>query len=181
MLQPKPQDAFVGLGANVGERLAALQRAVEAMRRWPGTEVVAASSIYETEAHVRPGADPQPDHLNAVVHVRTTLPAHELLRRLHRAEHEAGRDPDALSWSPRPLDLDLLLYGDERVATDELEVPHPRLGERRFVLQPLWDVAPTLVVPGLGKTVAELLDETPDLTRIARTEDSLMCDDPCGL
>ena len=168
MASPESTDAYIGLGGNVGNRLAALRRAVESMARWEGTEVVSASSIYETEAHVLPGADHQPDHLNAVVHVRTDLGPMELLHRLRALEREAGRDPDAPAWSARPLDLDLLVYGTRSMTTDELVIPHPRIADRRFVLHPLADVAPSL---HLGRrTVAELLEDTPDRARIRRTD-----------
>lgn len=166
-------DAYIGLGANVGDRLAALQRAVQAMADWPETDIAATSPIYETEAHVLPGADRQPDHLNAVVQLRTSLSPLELLARLHDAERVAGRNFDAPPWSPRPLDLDLLVYGSVRLTTDELAVPHPRLAERRFVLRPLADLAPSLVLPGTQASVAALLGRTPDTGRIERTTLSL--------
>lgn len=172
MVPPDPIDAFIGLGSNVGDRLAALRRAVHALAE--STEVVAASSVYETEAHVMPGTGRQPDHLNAVVQIRTTLRPSELLGRVHAIERRAGRDPEAAAWSPRPLDLDVLLYGDQVLCTDELVVPHPRLAERRFVLRPLADLAPSRIVPGHGVTVLELLEQTSDTARIARTDDALL-------
>ncbi|GAB5534793.1 MAG: 2-amino-4-hydroxy-6-hydroxymethyldihydropteridine diphosphokinase [Rubricoccaceae bacterium] len=178
MAQPEFTDAYIGLGSNVGDRLGALQKAVRTMASWPGTNVVAASSIYETEAHVRPGTDRQPDHLNAVVHLKTGLAPLELLNRLHEAERAAGRDPNAPPWSPRPLDLDLLMFGVECVDTDELVIPHPRIAERRFVLQPLADVAPSLLIG--EKTVAELLTETSDTARIVRTDLVLVAPDLHG-
>jgi len=177
MERPETTDAYIGLGANVGNRLAALQQAVKSMASWPGTVVAAVSSIYETEAHVRPGADRQPDHLNAVVHLRTDLAPLELLNRLHGLERAAGRDVNAPPWSPRPLDLDLLVVGSERMDTDELVIPHPRLAERRFVLQPLADVAPSLRIG--DKTVSELLSETTDMSRIARTDHAWISNDLC--
>lgn len=170
----RPEDAYIGLGANLGDRLSALQGAVKILATWPGTEVVAASAVYETEAHVLPGTDRQPDHLNAVVHLRTSLDPLELLTRLREVERHAGRDPSAPAWSPRPLDLDLLVYGTERCATDELVIPHPRLAQRRFVLQPLADLAPTLVPPGAEATIAELLEHTVDSARVVRTDLALL-------
>lgn len=162
-------EAFVGLGANLGDRLAALRGAVRALGQTEGVAVVAASAVYETEAHVLPGQPPQPDHLNAAVALRTRLGPTDLLRRLHEVERAAGRDPAAALWSPRPLDLDLLLYGDAELQSASLVVPHPRLAERRFVLRPLADLAPDRVVPGLGATVADLLAATPDQGRVERT------------
>ncbi len=160
--------AFVGLGSNVGDRLAALQRAVRDIDG-PGVRVVATSAVYETEAHVLPEQAPQPDHLNAVVYLETTLSARALLARLHAAERSAGRDPEAPRWSPRPLDADLLLFGDATLDAPGPVVPHPRLAARRFVLAPLAELAPDLVVPATGQTVADLLAACPDTARIART------------
>lgn len=161
--------AFVGLGSNVGDRLGALRAAVRALAALPDTEAAAASPVYETEAHVLPGQGPQPDHLNAVVALRTALAPRALLRRLHAVERAAGRDPKAPRWAPRPLDLDLLLYGDARVEAADLVLPHPRLRARRFVLRPLADLAPGLVVPGEGATVSDLLAVSPDTAGVRRT------------
>ena len=174
----EPVDAYIGLGGNIGDRLRSLQRAAESMTMWPDTEVVGASSIYESEAHVLPDADRQPDHLNAVIHLRTGLTPAELLNRLHSVERSAGRDPEAPPWSPRPLDLDLLVYGSVALDTDELMIPHPRIADRRFVLLPLADVAPALVIG--ERTVSELLEATPDRTRILRTDLSWISTDPCS-
>lgn len=168
MSAPRVTTAFVGLGSNVGDRLAALQQAVRDIAG-PGVRVAAASPVYQTEAHVLPGQAPQPDHLNAVLRLETTLDAPALLGRLHAAEHTAGRDPSAPRWSPRPLDADLLLFGAETLDLPGLVVPHPRLAARRFVLQPLADLAPDLVVPELDATVASLLAACPDAARIDRT------------
>lgn len=139
--------AFVGLGSNLGDRLGQLRRAVAALSDAPGVRVVAESSVRETEALVLPGSPPQPAYLNAVVQVETTLAAPELLALLHRIEADAGRVRTE-RWAARTLDLDLLLYGDERIDLPGLTVPHPRLTERRFVLEPLADLAPGLVVRG---------------------------------
>lgn len=166
-------DAFVGLGSNTGDRLAALRAAVRALAATDRTAVAAVSRVYETEAHVLPGQPAQPDHLNAVAALRTGLAPEALLGRLHAIERAAGRDPDAPPWSPRPLDLDLLLYADVEIGPGPLVVPHPRLAGRRFVLRPLADVAPDRAVPGAGATVAALLARTPDRTRVERTPHAL--------
>ena len=169
---------YVGLGSNAGDRLVHLQAGVEALARVRETVVERVSPIYETEAHTLPGQSPQPDHLNAVAFVMTAADPFELLAAMQAAERAAGRDPGAPQWSARPLDLDLLLYGGCEIVSPPpiaplrpaLVVPHPRLAERRFVLQPLADLAPGVVVPGLGRTVASLLAACPDRTRIVRTD-----------
>ena len=166
--------AFLGLGANEGDRLEALSTAVALLDATEGIVVDAASPVYETEAHVLSGQPPQPDHLNAVIALRTTFLPAILLQRLRALERAAGRDPAASRWSPRPLDLDLLLYGAAVIDTEQLGVPHPRLTLRRFVLQPLADLAPDLIVPGLGTSVADLLARCPDTARLARTPFSLI-------
>lgn len=165
---------YVGLGSNVGDRLDRLVQAVAEMRAFPGIRVVAASPVYETEAHVLRGQPPQPDHLNAVVEIVSNLPPRIALERLHRIERDLGRDAGAPRWSPRPIDLDLLVWGDLALDTPELTLPHPRLAERRFVLTPLADVAPRLVVPGTGRTVADLLVSCPDTSRVVRTAGRLL-------
>lgn len=147
--------AFVGLGSNLGDRLGHLRRAVAALSDAPGVRVVAESSVVETEALVWPGSPPQPDYLNAVVQIETTLAAPDLLARMHAIEAAAGRVRTE-RWAARPLDLDLLVYGDEPIRLPGLTVPHPRLTGRRFVLEPLADLAPDLVVH--GRTVREWLD-----------------------
>ncbi|MEM6327892.1 MAG: 2-amino-4-hydroxy-6-hydroxymethyldihydropteridine diphosphokinase [Bacteroidota bacterium] len=163
---------FVGMGSNVGDRLAALQGALDRLARVSGVTVEAVSPVYETEAHVLPGAALQPDHLNAVARLRTTLAPHALLDVLHATERAAGRDPEAPRWSPRPLDLDVLLWDGRRLQTDRLTVPHPRLADRRFVLAPLADLARDLRVPDLG-AVADLLTATSDRARLGRFPGSL--------
>lgn len=168
--------AYVGFGVNVGDRAAALRAAVAALDAAEGVAVEAVSPVYETEAHRQPEQGPQPDHLNAVARLRTTLDPETLLGVFHALERAAGRDPAAPRWSPRPLDLDLLLYAD-RVhdsppradGAPALTLPHPRLAARRFVLQPLADLASDLLVPGLGRTVAVLLAVCHDTGRVERT------------
>jgi 2-amino-4-hydroxy-6-hydroxymethyldihydropteridine diphosphokinase len=121
-------------------------------------ERLALSPIYRT-APV--GGPPQPDYLNAVATGRALLPPLALLRLLQQLEADAGRDLLGERNGPRPLDLDLLLYGDLTLDLPELVLPHPRLLERRFVLAPLADLRPDLVVPGTGRTVARLLLAAP--------------------
>jgi 2-amino-4-hydroxy-6-hydroxymethyldihydropteridine diphosphokinase len=162
--------AYVALGTNLGDRVAALEGAVAALDGVPGVRVEGVSPVYEAEAHTRPGQVPQPDYLNAVAHLSTTLDAPDLLQVLLEVERRSGRVRRAgEAWAARPLDLDLLLYGGQVLDLPGLVVPHPRLAERRFVLQPLADLAPGLPVPGAGATVAELLARCPDQARLTPT------------
>jgi len=139
--------AYVGLGANLGDREATLRAAVDALGAEEGVEVVAVSTLRETEPV---GVGEQPRFLNGVVALETTLAARELLDLLLAGEQRFGRVRVPGEHGPRTLDLDLLLYGDEEIDEPELHVPHPRLHERRFVLEPLAELAPGLVVPGRG-------------------------------
>ncbi|MEI8105815.1 MAG: 2-amino-4-hydroxy-6-hydroxymethyldihydropteridine diphosphokinase [Actinomycetes bacterium] len=139
--------AYVGLGANLGDREATLRAAAAAIG------ATRLSSIRETEPW---GLVDQPAFLNAVAEVETDTGAHELLDLLLTAERDLGRERTGPRWGPRAIDLDLLLYGDEIIAESGLTVPHPHLHERLFVLEPLAELAPGAVVPGRG-TVAELL------------------------
>lgn len=166
--------AYVGLGANVGDRLAALRDATARLGARTDTTVVSASAVYETEALVLPDAPPQPDHLNAVIALDTELGPRALLRVLRGLERAAGRDHDRPRWAPRPLDLDLLLYGDRLIRTPDLHVPHPALADRLFVLRPLAELAPDHTVPGLDRTVAHLLAATSDPSRAARVGGTLV-------
>ena len=161
--------AFVGLGSNVGDRLGSLAAALGRLDAGPDTRVVGVSRVYETEAMTLPGAPPQRDHLNAVAEVATTLSPDALLDRLWAIERAAGRERSAGRWSPRPLDLDLLLHGDAVRQSEALTLPHPGLAARRFVLAPLAELAPGLVVPGSGRTVADLLAACPDALRVTAT------------
>jgi 2-amino-4-hydroxy-6-hydroxymethyldihydropteridine diphosphokinase len=139
-------DAFVGLGSNLGDRAAEIDRACDEIAALPTTTVVARSSRYASAPLDASGGE----YLNAVARVRTSLAPLELLRALQAIEIRHGR-LRPFAGAPRTLDLDLLLYDDLELATDELSLPHPRLHERAFVLAPLLEIAPELVVPGRGK------------------------------
>lgn len=144
--------AFIGLGANLGDRAATLRTALSFLSDLPTMELIRVSSLYETAAV---GVTEQPDFLNAVAEVSTPLSATALLDALLNLENLLGRKR-TFRWGPRVIDLDLLLYGNEQIALPELTVPHPRLRERAFVLVPLAEVAPELVMPGDYQAVAEL-------------------------
>jgi 2-amino-4-hydroxy-6-hydroxymethyldihydropteridine diphosphokinase len=143
--------AYVGLGSNLGDREGYLERALAALRGDPELEVEAVSSVRETDPV---GLEDQPRFLNAAVRVTTALPPRELLEHLLGVERALGRTRDGSRFGPRTIDLDLLLYGDEIVDEPGLEIPHPRLHERRFVLEPLAELDPALVVPGRGPVQA---------------------------
>lgn len=145
--------AYVGLGANLGDRERTLREAVAALGAEEGIEVLAVSTLRETEPV---GVGEQPPFLNGAAALDTTLEAPELLERLLAVEQRFGRVRVPGEHGPRTLDLDLLLYGDEQIDEPGLAVPHPRLHERRFVLEPLVELDPGLVVPGRG-TVESLL------------------------
>lgn len=144
MSEAPPRRAFLGLGSNLGDRAAHLQFGVDGLAARAG-RVAAISPVYETEPV---GGPEQPDYLNAVVAVDTSLSPRELLGVAKALEAEAGREPPdpGNRWGPRPLDIDVLMVGDERVDEPDLVVPHPRIHQRAFVLAPLADVAPELVV-----------------------------------
>ena len=145
----EPVTAYVGLGANLGDAAPSLRHAIARIAQLPGTQLVRQSSFYRT-APVGAGG---PDFINAVVEVRTQQRALELLDQLQRLESGAGRErpyPNA----PRTLDLDLLLYGGEKIESARLTVPHPRMQERAFVLVPLAEIAPGLVRAGQLEAVA---------------------------
>ena len=139
--------AYVGLGANLGDRAETIRAAVGALGAEDGVEVVAVSTLRETEPV---GVGEQPPYLNGAAELETALTAPELLDRLLAVERRFGRVRIPGEHGPRTLDLDLLLYGDEVLDEPGLTVPHPRLHERRFVLEPLAELAPALVVPGRG-------------------------------
>src|SRR5689334_5966424 len=159
------QNAYVGLGSNLGDRAGYLLLAVRGMLD-AGLDVIRLSSIYETEPVEY---EEQPSFLNMVAELRgSTLPSPEqTLARLLRIEYALGRTRE-VPLSPRTIDLDLLIFKDELSNTDFLKLPHPRLSARRFVLVPLNELVPNLVHPVLAKPVHELLAKTPDKSAVTR-------------
>lgn len=147
--------AYIGIGSNVGDRAAFCRKAVDALRSAPAIEVTAASSLYET-APV--GGPPQRSFVNVVVRVETELEPRGLLETCKDIEHRLGREPSDIRWGPRVADLDILLYGAEKVSEPDLEIPHPRLKERRFVLVPLLEIDPDATDPW-ETPLAHSLDE----------------------
>jgi 2-amino-4-hydroxy-6-hydroxymethyldihydropteridine diphosphokinase len=145
--------AYIGLGANLGERAATLRRALDLLGETPGVSIVAVSQLRETEPI---GFLAQPEFLNGAAAVETELSPRDLLDRLLEIERELGRTRDGPRYGPRLIDLDLLVYGDRLIDEPGLTVPHPRLHERRFALEPLAELDPGLVAPGLGPVQALL-------------------------
>ena len=167
------QNAYVGLGSNLGDRAGYLLLAVRGMLD-AGLDVIRLSSIYETEPVEY---KKQPAFLNMVAELRgATLPSPEqVLARLLRIEYALGRKRD-VPMGPRTIDLDLLIFKDQRLDTEFLTVPHPRLHSRRFVLVPLNELVPNLVHPVLEKSIKELLSQTKDRSTVVRWTPTLSTD-----
>ena len=146
--------AYVALGSNLADRPAHIAAALDRLRQTPGVRVTAVSTLLENPAVGGPAGSPP--FLNAAAELLTDLPPHELLRELLAIEGQLGR-VRAERWGPRTIDLDLLLYGDWVIESPDLTVPHPLMHARRFVLQPLAEIAPGAVHPIRSATVAKLL------------------------
>ena len=147
-------DAYIALGSNQGDREQNLLQAVAEIGKLPDSRVTGLSPFYETSPV---GVTDQPAFCNAVLRLSTYLPPVELLLHLQMIENKVFKRSRSIRWGPRTIDLDLLLYANLVIASDDLTIPHPRMSERRFVLEPLCALAPELIHPVLGSTVAELL------------------------
>ncbi|MFW6457376.1 MAG: 2-amino-4-hydroxy-6-hydroxymethyldihydropteridine diphosphokinase [Planctomycetota bacterium] len=152
--------AYIGLGSNLGQRAKNLAGALESIDDQPRIRLIKKSTFIETEPV---GGPPQGSYLNAAAEIRTTLEPAELLRTLQTIENAFGRERP-IRWGPRTLDLDLLLYGQRVIKTHDLQVPHPRMHRRRFVLGPLREIAPHAFHPELNQSVEELFQSltSPD-------------------
>jgi 2-amino-4-hydroxy-6-hydroxymethyldihydropteridine diphosphokinase len=148
-----PLRCYIGLGANLEQPVAQLQQAVQALKQLAHSSLVAVSGFYGSKPM---GPQDQPDYVNAVAAINTTLTAEQLLDALQQIEQQQGRKRKAERWGPRTLDLDILLYGDQVIATERLTVPHYGLHVREFVLYPLFDIAPQLNLPD-GTVLSSLL------------------------
>ena len=158
------QTAYIALGSNLGDRLARLQQAVADLRKIDLH--LRCSPVYEGEAHTLHPGDESPDFLNAVVEIHTNLDVKDLLDFCQKIEQKANRRR-SLPYAPRTLDLDILTLGQTTCNTDRITLPHPRLQERRFVLQPWYDLAPDSYIPSpVDTTVAAALDQCTDDVRL---------------
>ncbi|MFZ5653698.1 MAG: 2-amino-4-hydroxy-6-hydroxymethyldihydropteridine diphosphokinase [Pseudomonadota bacterium] len=144
---------YIGLGSNLADPQTQIDWAVTALGSLPASHLEAVAPRYRSRA-MGPGV--QPEYINTAVRLRTELAPLPLLRALQRLEKSRGRQRPEVRWGPRPLDLDILLYGQRQIATPQLTIPHPRLGQRNFVLAPLHDLDPELHLPD-GSPIAELL------------------------
>lgn len=149
--------AYVSLGSNLDNPVERIDAAFRAIAGLAETTLIRRSPLYRNPA-VGPGS--QPDFVNAVAELATDLDPQSLLAALKSIESAQGREPSEMRWVPRVMDLDILLYGDCEIEDDGLTVPHPELPNRRFVLKPLWDIAPDIEVPGQGP-LRELLERAP--------------------
>lgn len=147
--------AYIGIGSNVGDRTMFTRSAVDALDADDLIEVVKVSSLYETAPI---GGPPQRSFVNLVVEIETGHSPQALLRTCKSLEEVLGREPSEIRWGPRVVDIDILLYGEEKVNDPDLEIPHPRLSERRFALVPLLEIAPEAADPW-GARYADVLDE----------------------
>ena len=147
--------AYVGVGSNVGDRAMFCRRAVEALQATAGIVVQKVSSLYETSPV---GGPPQRSFVNLALKIETELSARSLLEATQAIENKLGREPSDIHWGPRVVDLDILTYGEEKISEPDLEIPHPRMTQRRFVLVPLLEIEPDASDPW-GTRYADVLDE----------------------
>ena len=147
--------AYIGIGSNVGERREFTRKGVLALRATTGIEVTGASSLYET-APV--GGPPQRSYINLVARIETELDARSLLTACKAIEQSLGRGESEMRWGPRVIDLDILLFGDEKISESDLEIPHPRMKQRNFVLVPLLELEPEVTDPW-GTRLADQQDD----------------------
>ena len=158
---------FLGVGSNEGDRLALISTAVRALGAVPGVQLLRMATVIETEPI---GGPPQAPYLNTVVEIETDLKPMALLECLKTIERRLGRTPTAQRWAARPIDLYILLYHDRVLQEPQLSIPHPRLHERWFVLEPLAQLAPDIMHPVLKRSIAELLADVPSAPARPGTE-----------
>ena len=159
-------DVFLSLGANEGDLEANIKMALDLIKRTAGIRIIAVSSLYQTGAL---GNSTQPDFLNCVVRINTGLKPHDLLKTAKSIEATLGRQPHT-HMQPRPIDIDILLYDDLEMQSEDLMIPHSRLTQRRFVLEPLLEIEPDAIDPVSKNPLVDYVDELQE-QRVARTKD----------
>ncbi len=150
-----PVFVYLGMGSNVGDREEYIEQAVFLLGKVKGIEIVKRSTNHENEAI---GGGEQPSFINAAVQIKTALTPHELIDKIHEIETALGRERE-VEWGPRTIDIDILLYGEQILSDDKLQIPHPQMHERLFVLLPLKEIAPKAIHPILEKTIEDLYDD----------------------
>lgn len=159
-------EIFIALGSNLGDREGNLLQAIAAIGKLPGTKITSLSPFYDTEPV---GGPLQANFLNAVIRLCSDIPPRALLNHLLQIENTVFRRKRDCHWGPRNIDIDLLFYGHEIITEPPaLLLPHPRIAERSFVLAPLADIAPDFVHPACGKSIKELCNALPTVTKVTR-------------
>ena len=156
-------NSYLSLGSNIAPRFETLQAAISSLYSLLGSDVESVSTIYETEAVA---SYSQADYLNCAIHIKTELTPEALITSCRKIEFSNGRPLNRNKSAPRTLDIDIIFYGDRIINSDKLIVPHPRYADRRFVLEPLAEIAPYYICPDTGTTVADTLDQCTDRSRV---------------
>jgi len=156
------QRVFIAIGSNLGDKISNCRRAIDEIAGF--YEIVKVSSLYETEPV---GNEDQPNFINSVAEIRTDISPHELLAHLNRIEEKLGRVRSE-KWGPRTFDLDIIFYGDQIIKDDNLIIPHPRAHLRRFVLEPICEIAPEFIHSEIKISVLELLKNLPDNKKVIK-------------
>ena len=156
-------NSYLSLGSNIAPRFETLQAAISSLYSLLGSDVESVSTIYETEAVA---SYSQADYLNCAIHIKTELTPEALITSCRKIEFSNGRPLNRNKSAPRTLDIDIIFYGDRIINSDKLVVPHPRYADRRFVLEPLAEIAPDYICPDTGTTVADTLDQCTDRSRV---------------
>ncbi len=158
------KNVFISLGTNMGDRTENLKSALLQVSKF--SKIIKLSSIYKTEAV---GNESQPDFLNAAIELETGLLPYELLERLHSIENEMGRKRET-KWGPRIIDLDIIFYNDLVIISPNITIPHPHAHQRRFVIEPLAEIAPDFIHPKLNMTISELSGQLSDSKKVIKSD-----------